>query len=175
MTALAAHSRRTTSSSYRSSVDPLSATSSQTAFSESGHSTLKGPRPLQAANRYPTNYISLCRKSTPHKRLFSRKHTSASIKGLYTLNPFLHVPRDLLSPVPEEGAPQRKNLKFEVENGGIDTELILIGDPPADGMDDVRTTLELTLRGQGHNTFPLKAKIVCSLKLFASSLWLTPC
>jgi hypothetical protein len=99
------------------------------------------------------------------------------------VNPYLHVPAALLAPVPVPSGRDRdrdgsdgvrKNLKFEVENGGIDVEIFLVGEPDSDdlelGVGDVdpailRTTLDLKIRGSAgpgssKNNFPLIAKIV---------------
>ena len=127
----------------------------------------------------PANYILLSRKGTP-KRFFALTHTSSSIKGKFTVNPFLHVPAALLAPgsLPsgrdrDAAENVRKNLKFEVENGGIDVEIFLIGEPDPEldsGVRDadnavLRTTLDLKIRhggssGSKKNNFPLIAKIV---------------
>ncbi|RDB18411.1 hypothetical protein Hypma_000393 [Hypsizygus marmoreus] len=118
----------------------------------------------------PTNYISLSRKSTPYKRLpsLSLFRSHASIKGKYTVNPYLHIPAALLSP----SSSRRKNLRFEVENGGIDVDIFLVGEPKQGDSDTaVRTTLDLKIREgdsddvshlemrKKRNTFPLIAKI----------------
>lgn len=110
----------------------------------------------------PTNYVSLSRKSTPHKRFFSLYRASASIKGDFTVNPYLHVPAALLSPTPPSAREDlgRKNLKLEVENGGIDVNVFLIGDPTPDATTTaLRTTLDLKIKGNEGTTFPLIAKI----------------
>ncbi|KAJ7719770.1 hypothetical protein B0H14DRAFT_2289109, partial [Mycena olivaceomarginata] len=51
-----------------------------------------------------------------------------SIKGTFAVNPFLEIPATLLSPLPP-GEPTRKNLLLKVENGGIDVDVHLIGEP----------------------------------------------
>ncbi|KAF5383110.1 hypothetical protein D9615_004834 [Tricholomella constricta] len=110
----------------------------------------------------PTNYVSLSRKSTPHKRFLSLYRTSASIKGDFTVNPYLHIPAALLSPASPSARDDqgRKNLRFEVENGGIDVNIFLIGEPTPDGATTaLRTTLDLRIRGNEGTTFPLIAKI----------------
>lgn len=109
----------------------------------------------------PTNYVSLSRKSTPRKRFLSLYRSRADIKGAFTVNPYLHIPAALLSPTNTRDEPVRKNLKFEVENGGINVNIFLVGDhtPGDDGM-TLRTTLDLKLRGGAKNRFPLIAKIV---------------
>lgn len=56
----------------------------------------------------------------------------------------------------------RKNLKLEVENGGIDVDLYLVGDymPPEDKNTPIpHTTLELKLCGRYINRFPLIARL----------------
>ena len=139
----------------------------------------------------PANYISVSRKGTP-KRFLALTRTSASIKGKFTVNPYLHVPAALLVPMPMLFARDRdrdgtdgvrKNLKFEVENGGIDVEIFLVGGPDPDpqlglgGGDTtvLRTTLDLKIRGGPgpglkKNNFPLIAKIVSEVVLLPLSL-----
>ncbi|KAF8068028.1 hypothetical protein FPV67DRAFT_1168884 [Lyophyllum atratum] len=110
----------------------------------------------------PTNYVSLSRKSTPHKRFLFLYRASASIKGDFTVNPYLHVPAALLSPASPNTRDDlsRKNLKFEVENGGIDVNISLVGDPTPDAaVNALRTTLDLKVKGNDGTTFPLIAKI----------------
>ncbi|TFK68535.1 hypothetical protein BDN72DRAFT_898029 [Pluteus cervinus] len=113
--------------------------------------------------------------------------SSASwIKGKFTINPYLHIPAALLAPISEdvEGCGlrsrprdqgvdnRRKNLSLEVENGGIDVDVLLVADPGADeglspmglGRDDktVQTSLELTVTGGERSwsrMFPLIARI----------------
>ncbi|KAG5650926.1 hypothetical protein H0H81_010518, partial [Sphagnurus paluster] len=90
---------------------------------------------------------------------------NTSIKGDFTVNPYIHVPAALLipaSPNARDGL-NRKNLKLEVENGGIDVNILLIGEPTSgDAPITPRcTTIDLRIRGskfEGTN-FPLIAKI----------------
>ncbi|KAJ7158360.1 hypothetical protein C8R43DRAFT_827628, partial [Mycena crocata] len=84
-----------------------------------------------------------------------------SIKGTFAVNPFLDIPPQLLAPLtPGEAAVGRKNLLLKVENGGIDVDVHLIGEPPQDASNAVtRTELHLELCGGPENTFPLIAKI----------------
>jgi len=117
-----------------------------------------------ASKLNPTNYVSLFRASNPQRRLFSR--SNASIKGTFTVNPFLHIPSELLSPLGHgEREADRKNLRLQVENGGIDVDINLVGDastsprPPNALTRVFRTTLELSLCGGSNNIFPLIAKI----------------
>ena len=141
----------------------------------------------------PANYISVSRKGTS-KRFLALNRTSASIKGKFTVNPYLHVPAALLVPTPTPSGRDRdrdgtdgvrKNLKFEVENGGIDVEIFLVGGPDPDlqlgaGSGDttvIRTTLDLKIRGSPlagpglkKNNFPLIAKIVSEVVLLPLSL-----
>ncbi|GLB38928.1 hypothetical protein LshimejAT787_0600900 [Lyophyllum shimeji] len=111
----------------------------------------------------PTNYVSLSRKSTPHKKFFSLYRATASIKGDFTVNPYLHIPAALLSPLPRLSGREdvsRKNLEFEVENGGIEVNIFLIGDLTLDAPSNgLRATLDLRVKGNEHMTFPLIAKI----------------
>lgn len=113
----------------------------------------------------PTNYVSLSRKSTAKRRAFSFYKSSASITGNYTVNPYLHIPAALLSQAAingrDEGNRYRKNLKLEVENGGIDVHIFLVGEA-GENNDNVpiRTTLDLKIKGSNGTTFPLIGKIV---------------
>ncbi|KAJ6488027.1 hypothetical protein C8R45DRAFT_827309 [Mycena sanguinolenta] len=106
----------------------------------------------------PTNYVSVFRKT--HKRSFSLSRSqAASIKGTFAVNPFLDIPAILLSPLPA-GETARRNLLLRVENGGIDVDVHLIGDPPPNAATPVvRTELHLELSGGSDNAFPLIAKI----------------
>lgn len=106
-----------------------------------------------------TNHVSLSRKTIPHKR-FLLSRASASITGSFVVNPYLHIPAALLSPLPDRRAKPRKNLKLEVENGGIDVGIFLVGFPDDDEDARPQTSLSLKLRGEMKNTFPLVAKIV---------------
>lgn len=110
----------------------------------------------------PTNYVSLSRKSTPHKRFLSLYRARASIKGPFTVNPYLHIPAALLSPSSNrDGEVVRKNLRLEVENGGIDVDIFLVGEPSQDTASSaLRATLDLKIRGGAKNRFPLIAKLV---------------
>jgi hypothetical protein len=95
-----------------------------------------------------------------HKRAFSLSRFHASIKGTFAVNPFLDIPAQLLSPLPP-GETTRKNLLLKVENGGIDVDVHLIGEPTPNAPAAVgRTELHLELCGSLENTFPLIAKIV---------------
>ncbi|KAJ7033732.1 hypothetical protein C8F04DRAFT_885700, partial [Mycena alexandri] len=53
-----------------------------------------------------------------------------SIKGAFAVNPFLDIPAQLLAPL-APGETVRKNLLLKVENGGIDVDVHLIGEPTA--------------------------------------------
>ncbi|KAF8233109.1 hypothetical protein L208DRAFT_909131 [Tricholoma matsutake] len=136
----------------------------------SGAPASRGPGTTIRLN--PANYISLSRKGTPN-RFQALARASASIKGKFTVNPYLHVPAALLAPLPglsgrDVADGLRKNLKFEVENGGIDVEIFLVGEPELGAGDPdapvLRTTLDLKIRnnagpGSAKNNFPLIAKI----------------
>ncbi|KAF8886773.1 hypothetical protein BD779DRAFT_1471026 [Infundibulicybe gibba] len=116
------------------------------------------PQSVTSPNQ--TNFVSLSRKTTPHKGFFTFGRASSSITGTFTVNPYLHVPAALLAPLPYQYGSDRKNLKLEVENGGIDVNILLIGDPQfSDIVTATRTTLDLRLHGGKRNTFPLVAKI----------------
>ncbi|KAG6917746.1 hypothetical protein DXG01_001284 [Tephrocybe rancida] len=112
----------------------------------------------------PTNYVSVSRKSTSRRRaLFYR--SSAPITGKYTVNPYMHVPAALLSQASlatrADTNRYRKNLRFEVENGRIDVDIYLVGEPTSaeDANTTLRTTLDLKIKGGEGTTFPLIAKI----------------
>ncbi|KAG6893735.1 hypothetical protein C0992_008838 [Termitomyces sp. T32_za158] len=112
----------------------------------------------------PTNYVSLSRKSTAKRRALSFHKSSASITGDYTVNPYLHIPAALLSQATvngrDEGNRYRKNLRLEVENGGIDVHMFLVGEPgESNDTIPMRTTLDLKIKGSKGTTFPLIAKI----------------
>ncbi|KAJ7728427.1 hypothetical protein DFH07DRAFT_757275 [Mycena maculata] len=105
----------------------------------------------------PTNYVAVFRKT--HKRAFSLSRFSASIKGTFAVDPFLEIPAPLLAPL-APGETTRKNLLLTVENGGIDVDVHLIGEPaPAAAALVARTELHLELSGAPDNAFPLIAKI----------------
>ncbi|KAJ7807131.1 hypothetical protein B0H14DRAFT_1540198 [Mycena olivaceomarginata] len=105
----------------------------------------------------PTNYVSMFRKTD--RRACSLWRFGASIKGTLAVNPFLEIPAHLLSPLPQ-GETTRKNLLLKVENGGIDVDVHLIGEPtPSAPTTVARTELHLELCGGMDNTFPLFAKI----------------
>ncbi|KAJ7686661.1 hypothetical protein B0H17DRAFT_1204089 [Mycena rosella] len=116
-----------------------------------------GPSSAPQPKLNPTNYVSVFRKT--HKRAFSFSRFAASIKGTFAVNPFLDIPAQLLSPLPP-GDATRKNLLLKVENGGIDVDVHLIGEPtPNAGTAVARTELHLELCGGPDNSFPLLAKI----------------
>ncbi|KAF7356146.1 hypothetical protein MVEN_00945300 [Mycena venus] len=84
----------------------------------------------------PTNYVSMFRKTNGRASSLSR--FSASIKGTFA------------------GETTRKNLLLKVENGGIDVDVHLIGEPTPNAPTTVaRTELHLELCGGMDNTFPL--------------------
>ncbi|KAF5350779.1 hypothetical protein D9758_010339 [Tetrapyrgos nigripes] len=117
--------------------------------SQSGHETrtpsvrARGPVPLSplppGIKLNPLNYTSIYRKSVPPKRTFffspfSRSNTAknAAIRGTFTVNPFLYIPPELLPDLgPDEDERDRKNLKLEVEGGGIDVDIWLLGQLPS--------------------------------------------
>ncbi|TFK68537.1 hypothetical protein BDN72DRAFT_898030 [Pluteus cervinus] len=141
----------------------------------------------------PTNFVSMSRKSIPQKKFFLYR-ASKSISGSFAVNPFLHIPDELLPPVKGSGPSSpvtstngaipaaagsptsptsgsnsptptikeepRKNLRLDVENGGIDVDIFLVGDyMPMDDSTIVHTTLDLKLSGRYINRFPLIARI----------------
>ncbi|KAJ7185575.1 hypothetical protein C8R46DRAFT_382352 [Mycena filopes] len=109
----------------------------------------------------PTNYVSVFRK-THRRNTFSLSrlngHAGASIKGAFAVNPFLDIPAQLLAPL-AAGETTRKNLLLKVENGGIDVDVHLIGEPTTSAVPIARTELHLELCGGADNSFPLIAKI----------------
>ncbi|KAJ7064855.1 hypothetical protein C8F01DRAFT_1249863 [Mycena amicta] len=131
---------------------------STSSSSSTNASNVTQPHPSQVLN--PTNYVSVFRKT--HRRTFSLSRFSASIKGTFAVNPFLDIPSQLLSPL-AAGETVRKNLQLKVENGGIDVDVHLIGEPPQSGTNNsnvvvTRTELHLELCGS-ENVFPLLARI----------------
>ncbi|KAJ6538730.1 hypothetical protein B0H10DRAFT_2140146 [Mycena sp. CBHHK59/15] len=130
----------------------------QGATQTSFRSPNSAPAPQPKLN--PTNFVSVFRKT--HKRAFSFSRANASIKGTFAVNPFLAIPAALLAPL-ARGESARKNLLLKVENGGIDVDVHLIGEPPESHdvhPPVVRTELHLELcGGTENNAFPLIAKI----------------
>ena len=119
----------------------------------------------------PTNYVELSRKN--------ERPRGRSIKGTFTINPYLHIPDSLLSRFfPKAGRNHRPNLSLDVENGGIDVDIYLVGDvSSAEGHEYTqRTTLYLSNTGDGTSVkFPIIAKIVSNpLPSFPSLLDSTP-
>ncbi|KAJ7741422.1 hypothetical protein DFH07DRAFT_751093 [Mycena maculata] len=89
-----------------------------------------------------------------HKRAFSLSRLSASIKGTFAVDPFLEIPESLLAPLPP-GETTSKNLLLKVENGGIDVDVHLIGEPtPIAAGPFARTELHLELSGAPDNHTP---------------------
>ncbi|KAF7316309.1 hypothetical protein MIND_00149600 [Mycena indigotica] len=105
----------------------------------------------------PTNFVSVFRKT--HKRAFSfGVGASRSIKGSFAVNPFLDIPGHLLAPL-GSGETTRKNLRLKVENGGIDVDVYLVGEPTQHNTGPVkRTELHFELCG-GFSSSPLLARI----------------
>ncbi|KAF8641796.1 hypothetical protein AX16_009777 [Volvariella volvacea WC 439] len=119
---------------------------------------LRPQKSFAAVKLNPTNYVSLSRKTVPQKRFFLYR-ASASISGSFAVNPYLHIPTELLPPSPEKEV-ERKNLRLEVENGGIDVDIILVGDSsPMEDVPPLLTTLDLKLSGRYLNRFPLIARL----------------
>lgn len=131
-------------------------------------STVRDPLHSQSVVRLnPTNHVSLTRKSTVNKSFFSIHRASTSIQGPFTINPYLHIPAALLSPRSSRGGDQRrKNLSLAVENGGIDVDIFLVGDPPSNAVSKpLQTTMDLRLLAGAKNTHPLVARIVSNFCL----------
>ncbi|KAJ8514819.1 hypothetical protein ONZ45_g7671 [Pleurotus djamor] len=120
-----------------------------------------------------TNYVSLSRSSTSKRRLSSFYKNSSSIKGPFAINPYMHVPSGLLASLPEsdEENPAGRlttNLRLDCQNGGIDVDLYLTGDPSkaasarhAPNLKE-RALLNLELKDglePGLDRFPLIARI----------------
>ncbi|KAF8900321.1 hypothetical protein CPB85DRAFT_1439602 [Mucidula mucida] len=119
--------------------------------------------PIVSANA--TNYASIMRKTPHHRKLLSFSSATSSIKGSFTVDPFLHIPAELLPPLnirKNETEADRKNLRLEVENGGIDVDIHLVGELAAQSFPSPapRTTLSLGLAGGSRDsTFPIVARI----------------
>jgi hypothetical protein len=116
----------------------------------------------------PVNYVFIFRNT--HKRFFSLVRGGASIKETFAVDPFLAVPEHLLAPLPP-GETARKNLVVCVENGSIDVDVHLIGEPPHAQPSSgavACTELRLELCGGPENTYPLIAKIVRLFPWFIS-------
>ncbi len=126
--------------------------------------TLSRSHPIVSANA--TNYASIMRKTPHHRKLLSFSSATSSIKGSFTVDPFLHIPAELLPPLnirKNETEADRKNLRLEVENGGIDVDIHLVGELAAQSFPSPapRTTLSLGLAGGSRDsTFPIVARIV---------------
>jgi len=120
----------------------------------------------------PVNHVVLTRGNGRPTGFFPG--TSGSVKGTYAIDPYLHIPRSFLSPFsPINDGP---NLLLEVDNGGIDADIYLVGDASsAEGSGrTLRTTLHLSVDHRPRppqtpsrhdmasysNKFPLIAKIV---------------
>ncbi|KAJ7601004.1 hypothetical protein C8J56DRAFT_767897 [Mycena floridula] len=99
---------------------------------------------------HATNHVSIHRKSTQKRRLFFSRQSS-SITGTFAIDSFLHIPPELL-PALSPSETTRRNLKLEVDNGGIDVDIYLV----AEGCGP-RATMYLGLCGGGHNTFPVNS------------------
>ncbi|KAF8641792.1 hypothetical protein AX16_009775 [Volvariella volvacea WC 439] len=121
----------------------------------------------------PTNHVSLSRKTRRDAKGFSLRKISASIKGTFTVNPYLHIPLALLGEASgtvnadgnnnENGNGKRKNLLLQVENGGIDVDIVLVGQGESEhGRKVEKTSLELKLvRGTSNDSrmHPLVARV----------------
>ncbi|KAF9029153.1 hypothetical protein BDZ89DRAFT_734983 [Hymenopellis radicata] len=124
--------------------------------------TLSRSHPIVSVNA--TNYASIMRKTPHHRKLLSFNSATSSIKGSFTVDPFLHIPAELLPPLnirKNETEADRKNLRLEVENGGIDVDIHLVGElAPSFPSPAPRTTLSLGLAGGSRDsTFPIVARI----------------
>ncbi|KAJ7754434.1 hypothetical protein B0H16DRAFT_1316450 [Mycena metata] len=145
----------------------MGSSASGSGSSASGSSSSASPTSPSAAVQHPqkqlnpTNFVNVFRK-THRRNAFSLSrlngHAGASIKGAFAVNPFLDIPSQLLAPL-APGETVRKNLLLKVENGGIDVDVHLIGEPPASAVPIARTELHLELCGGAENSFPLIAKI----------------
>lgn len=125
-------------------------------------------QPIASVNA--TNYACILRKTPLHRRFLAFGSATSSITGSFTIDPFLYIPVDLLPPLRKsEKEADRKNLRLEVENGGIDVNINLVGENPSVCRSPVpRTTIGLGIAGGSRNsTFPILARIVsytpCSL------------
>ncbi|KIM74103.1 hypothetical protein PILCRDRAFT_828512 [Piloderma croceum F 1598] len=101
-------------------------------------SSTTSPSPL-APKSQSTNYISLNRPNN-------------SIKGVYTINPFLFIPQTFLPPLsPGETESSRKNLKIYSENGSVNVDITLLADPQKLGSEEVDLKKRATLDVASHN------------------------
>ncbi|KAF4582536.1 hypothetical protein EYR38_002662 [Pleurotus pulmonarius] len=117
----------------------------------------------------PTNYVSLSRSSTCKRNLVSLLRNSSSIKGHFAINPFMHVPGNLLASLPESENSSNQfsrklNLRLDVQNGGIDVDIHLLGDAAraGEGGRKERAFLHLEVKDgyeQGLDKFPLVTRI----------------
>jgi hypothetical protein len=131
---------------------------------------------------HASNFVTLSRSSTRQKRGFFHKLTSMSITGSFTIDPQLNIPSGLTTALPGaqsslllgprarrslalDGGP-RENLRLEVENGGIDVDIHLVGyTSKTVTSSNIPTRIELALKTGSDpkaktTTFPLVARIV---------------
>jgi len=149
----------------------------------------EAPIPSKA---HASNFVALSRSSTRQKRGFFHKVTSTSITGSFTIDPHLNIPSGLMTALPgaqssfllgprarrslsiDEGP--RENLKLEVENGGIDVDIHLVGyTSKTVTSSNIPTWIELALKTGSDfkaktTTFPLVARIV-GQQIFSPSLF----
>ncbi|KAF8896391.1 hypothetical protein BD779DRAFT_1668189 [Infundibulicybe gibba] len=116
------------------------------------------PRPssLTMLSGRESNYVALSRTLRP--RLLS----TSMFKGAFTVNPYLHIPATLLAPLANgESEADRKNLKIEVNGGGIDVNVALVGRITAEEFAerDTRVSLRLVRHKDTHNGYPLIARL----------------
>ncbi|KAF7430396.1 hypothetical protein PC9H_006101 [Pleurotus ostreatus] len=113
----------------------------------------------------PTNY------SEQHMQEKSSLTTQKQlpIKGHFAINPFMHVPGNLLASLPESENSSNQfsrklNLRLDVQNGGIDVDIHLLGDAAraGEGGRKERAFLHLEVKDgyeQGLDKFPLVTRI----------------
>ncbi|EGO03348.1 hypothetical protein SERLA73DRAFT_174804 [Serpula lacrymans var. lacrymans S7.3] len=98
-----------------------------------GAASVPVPRPSQPPILKPTNFLYL-------------SNNDRSIKGCYTINPFMTIPSSLLPPLAEGTSPNdRKNLDLQVKDGSIDVDIWLARPEESDlaGVPKNRATLYL--------------------------------
>ena len=166
---------------------PAEPVSAQTTKSKSN--LAEAPVPSKA---HASNFVALSRSSTRQKRGFFHKVTSMSITGSFTIDPQLNIPSGLTTALPGAqsslllgprerrslalGGGPRENLRLEVENGGIDVDIHLVGyTSKTVTSSNIPTRIQLALKAGSDpkaktTTFPLVARIVGQQKKNSKSI-----
>ena len=164
---------------------PAEPVSAQTTKSKSN--LPEAPVPSKA---HASNFVALSRSSTRQKRGFFHKVTSMSITGSFTIDPQLNIPSGLTTSLPGAQSSllvgprarrslaldggRRENLRLEVENGGIEVDIHLVGyTSKTVTSSNNPTRIELALKTGSDpkaktTTFPLVARIVGQQKKILS-------